>query len=47
MDDWDSYGARPIDAKSLLNATLFARLLPMTVPIPEIYVDPDGEIGFE
>jgi len=47
VDDWDSYGARPVDAKSLLNAMWFAHLLPMTVPIPEIYVDPDGEIAFE
>ena len=47
VDDWDSYGARAVDARSLLSAIWFARLLPIAVPIPEIYVDPDGEIAFE
>lgn len=47
MDDWDSYGAKAVDAGSLFSAIWFARLLPMAVPIPDIYVDPDGEIAFE
>jgi len=45
--DWDSYGAKAVDLDSVHSAIWFARLLPMHIPIPDIYVDPDGEIVFE
>jgi hypothetical protein len=47
VDDWDGYGAKAVDLDSVPSAIWFARLLPMHVPIPDIYVDPDGEIAFE
>jgi len=47
VDDWDGYGAEIVDLDSVPSAVWFAYLLPMHVPIPDIYVDPDGEIGFE
>ena len=46
-DNWDAYGAKAIDEASYNNAIYFSRLLPPDVPIPEIYVDPDGEVTFE
>jgi hypothetical protein len=47
VDNWDSYGAKAINANSFFTAIWFARLLTMSIPIPDIYVDPDGEIVFE
>jgi hypothetical protein len=46
-DNWDGYGARPIDPESCLKAIQFSDLLPMDIPLPEIEVDTDGEIRFE
>ena len=47
VDNWDSYGAKAVDPRSLFRAIRFAHLLNINVPIPDIYVDPDGEIVFE
>jgi hypothetical protein len=47
INNWDGYGAKPVDPESCLNALLFSKLLPMGVPIPEIEVDTEGEIRFE
>ena len=30
-----------------MNALYFSQLLPVNIPIPEIYVDPDGAVTFE
>jgi hypothetical protein len=46
-EDWDGYGAQPVDAVACQNAIWFSRLLPMNIPVPEIYIDTDGEITFE
>jgi hypothetical protein len=46
-DNWDSYGAKAVDPRSLFRAIRFAHLLTINVPIPDIYVDPNGEIVFE
>ena len=46
-DNWDGYGAKSISTDSYQNAIRFALSLPSNIPIPEIYVDPDGEITFE
>ncbi|MCK4221816.1 MAG: hypothetical protein KAX25_03015 [Dehalococcoidia bacterium] len=46
-DNWDGYGAKAIDWGSYVNATYFSQLLPTHIPIPEIYVDPEGEVTFE
>jgi hypothetical protein len=47
VDNWDGYGARPIDPESCLKAIQFSKLLPMDIPLPEVEVDTDGEIRFE
>ncbi|MCX5999394.1 MAG: hypothetical protein NTU41_07330 [Chloroflexi bacterium] len=46
-DDWDGYGAKAIDPLSCRKAIDFSRLLPMSVPVPEISIDTDGEVRFE
>jgi hypothetical protein len=46
-ENWDGYGAQPVDAAASHNAICFSRLLPINIPVPEIYVDPAGEITFE
>jgi len=46
-DDWDGYGARAISGTSCDNAVRFSRMLPADVPLPEVDVDPDGEVTFE
>ena len=46
-DNWDGYGAKAISLDSYRNARLFAMTLPTTVPLPEVSVDPDGEVSFE
>jgi len=46
-DNWDAYGAKAIDETSYRDAIHFTWLLPPTIPVPEIYIDPDGEVNFE
>ena len=47
VDNWDRYGAKAVDPRSLFRAIRFARMLTINVPTPDIYVDPEGEIVFE
>jgi len=47
LDNWDGYSARAVDEFSWWKALLFSRLLPTNIPMPDIYVDPDGEATFE
>ena len=46
-DNWDGYNAKAISNESYNNAFNFALSLPSNVPIPEVYVDTDGEVTFE
>ena len=46
-DNWDSYGAKAVDTDSLTRAVWFAHLFAISIPAPDVYVDPDGEIAFE
>jgi hypothetical protein len=46
-ENWDGYGAQPVDPNSFNEAERFIRALPTTIPEPEIAVDPDGEISLE
>jgi len=43
--NWDGYGARPVNARAYAQARRFLTVLPTTTPIPDIAVDPDGEIA--
>lgn len=45
--DWDGYGARPIDDRSVYMASRFIAELPLFTPLPEIGVDPDGEVSLD
>ena len=46
-ENWDGYGAQPVDPDSFNEAERFIRALPTTVSEPEVAVDPDGEISLE
>jgi len=46
-EDWDGYDAEPISEETLIEAKKFARMLPPSLPLPEIVPEPDGSIGFE
>ena len=46
-ENWDGYGAQPIDPDSFSEAERFIRALPTTISKPEVAVDPDGEISLE
>ena len=46
-ENWDGYGAKPLDPYSFNEAERFIRALPTTVREPEVAVDPDGEISLE
>jgi hypothetical protein len=47
VDEQDGRGVKAADAWSYANAVRFAALLPIIVPVPEVYVDTDGEARFE
>lgn len=47
VNNWDGYGAEPVNEFSFFLAKSFLHKLPSTYPKPEISVDPDGEISFE
>lgn len=46
-DNWDGYGAEPVNEFSIFLAKSFLYKLPSSYPKPDISVDPDGEISFE
>ena len=45
--NWDGYGALPINIASLRKAYEFIQILPLSLPLPDIEVDPDGEVSFD
>jgi hypothetical protein len=47
LTNWDGYGARAINPVALAHAVRLLKTLPTTAPIPELGLDPDGEIAFE
>ncbi len=47
IDNWDGYGAKAINIDSYGYALNFALSLPSSIPVPEIYVNPDGYVTFE
>src|SRR5262245_935156 len=42
--NWDGYGARPLDQQTFETAARFLQALPTTMPVPDVSVDPDGEV---
>jgi hypothetical protein len=47
VEGWDGYSARPIDQDAYYCARIFIQALPTTVPLPEVSVDPDGEVAVD
>ncbi|MBI4304633.1 MAG: hypothetical protein HY665_09905 [Chloroflexi bacterium] len=47
QDNWDGYGAKRISSASYEKATRFCKMLPISVPIPDVCVDPDGMVELE
>lgn len=48
VDNWDGYGAHPVNIESYLEAQKFIDCLPVTTTIlPEASIDPDGEVSLE
>ena len=45
-ENWDGYGAMPIDHRSYENALHFAMSLPLNIPSPEVDVTPNGKVLF-
>lgn len=46
--NWDGYGAEAVSGRAYYEAWKFLEALPiLSVPIPEVSADPDGEISFE
>ena len=46
-DNWNHYGAAKIDRRVCELAYQFLNALPSSIPVPEVGLDPDGEISFE
>ncbi len=46
VDNWNGYGAKAITHEALAAAFSFLLMLPTTVSIPELSVDPDGRVVF-
>jgi len=42
--NWDGYGAQAVNPRAVDEAIAFLRVLPTTVPVPDIAADPDGEV---
>ena len=47
VEDWDGYGALPINENAYTEAIKLIELLPSSLPMPEITAEPSGEIGME
>jgi hypothetical protein len=47
VEDWDGYGAFPMDKDALRNAEAFIRALPENFPLPEFAPKPDGSFSLD
>lgn len=45
--NWDGYGAMPISRETYSKARKLLRMMPSSLPRPDISSEPDGEITFE
>jgi hypothetical protein len=45
--DWDGYGAEPLNRDAYGFAKAFIKALPTTSPLPELSADPDGEVSLD
>ena len=44
---WDGYGGEKASFESFLRARRFIEALPSDLPVPDVAVEPDGQIAFE
>lgn len=44
---WDSYGGKPLSHEAAAEAAEFLNLLPRTMPLPEITVEPTGSVSLD
>ena len=47
IENWDGYGALPIQEKAVLEAERFIAVMPAFMPDPEIAPEPSGDIGLQ
>ena len=47
INNWDGYGANPVKEVAKAEAERFLELMPSDLAMPEVSVDPDGDISFE
>ena len=47
VDNWDSYGAKPLSGAAATEAKRFLQMWPSSLPFPEIAAEPDGDIALE
>jgi hypothetical protein len=47
FEGWDGYGAHSVEPSTILNAFAFIDSLPSNIRMPEVSVEPDGEISFD
>lgn len=45
--NWDGYGASAVNAAAVANAESFIRALPDRLKVPDLSIDPDGDISFD
>ena len=45
-DNWDGYGAIAVSGKSYQHAMSFIEAMTPGIPVPDVSVDPDGEVCF-
>ncbi len=46
-EDWEGYGGQMVSPRVFIGALRFVWLLPASVPVPDVTIDPDGEVLFE
>lgn len=47
QDNWDGYGAKPLNINSIYYALMFVLSLPKILPLPELVAEPNGELGIQ
>lgn len=47
VDNWDSYGAKPLAEAAISEAYRFLQMWPSSLSFPEVAAEPDGDIALE
>src|SRR5947207_2230942 len=43
-DNWDGYGSVAVNDSAAMNAVRLLRHVPATIPVPDAFADPDGDL---